>query len=110
MAQEFHDWKTKGLKTIHLTYHRGRHYNSVRSCKDPGWGPAFNHPIEHPLMKAPVVKAAEDKPAEEAKNLDDEEERKYDYLLQDTVYDEDDNSSKTRQDLIEIACRLAGVD
>ena len=61
-------------------------------------------------MKAPVVKAAEDKPAEEAKNLDDEEERKYDYLLQDTVYDEDDNSSKTRQDLIEIACRLAGVD
>ena len=60
-------------------------------------------------MKAPIEKPAEEKPAEEAKNAD-EEERKYDYLFQDTVYDEDDNSSKTRQDLIEIACRLAGVD
>lgn len=50
MAQEFHDWNTKGLKVIHVTYHRGRHYNSVRSKKDPGYGPAYKHKIDHPLI------------------------------------------------------------
>ena len=50
MAQEFHSWDTKGLKVIHLTYHRGRHYNSVRKMTDPGNGPAINHRIKHPLV------------------------------------------------------------
>jgi len=50
-AQEFHPWNTKGLKTVHVTYHRGRHYNSVRSVNDPGTGPAVNFLIQHPLMK-----------------------------------------------------------
>ena len=45
MAQEFFSWNTKGLKTVHLTYHRGRHYNSVRSKSDPGYGPAIKYPI-----------------------------------------------------------------
>lgn len=50
MAQEFHPWDTMGLKTVHLTYHRGRHYNSVRSKKDSGVGAATDFPINHPLM------------------------------------------------------------
>ena len=45
MAQEFHPWDTKDLKTIHLSYHQGRHYNSVRSMSDPGRGPAIDFPI-----------------------------------------------------------------
>lgn len=51
MAQEFHPWTTKGLKVIHLSYHRGRHYNSVRSKADPGTGPAAKYPISHPLIQ-----------------------------------------------------------
>ena len=41
-----------------------------------------------------------------------EEEKKdheYDHIFQDTAYEED-TSFKTRLDLIDIACRLAGVE
>ena len=55
--QEFHPWGTKGLKTIHLSYHRGRHYNSVRSKADTGVGPAKS--IEHPLIGGKKEEAAE---------------------------------------------------
>ena len=107
MAQEFHDWKTKGLKIVHLSYHRGRHYNSVRSRKDPGYGPAYKYPISHPLMTPEAKKAAA--ALEDVKEEEKQEGRENDYLYQDTVYEED-TTFKTRSELIDIACRLAGVE
>ena len=50
MVQEFHSWDTPDLKTIHLTYHRGRHYNSVRRDSEDD-GPAVDQRIRHPLMQ-----------------------------------------------------------
>ena len=77
MAQEFHDWKSKDLKVLHLSYHRGRHYNSVRSRKDPGYGPAFMHAITHPLMKPEDKRAAtEEAKVEEAKNEEEEQKER----------------------------------
>ena len=67
MAQEFHPWDTKGLKILHLAYHRRRHYTSVRSNKDPGRGPATNFPIDHPLIKVREKLAAKAKKPEENK-------------------------------------------
>ena len=65
MAQEFHPWGTEGLKTLHLAYHRRRHYNSVRTMADPGDGPATDYPIRHHLIKekhdSKTVKDAADK-------------------------------------------------
>ena len=46
---------------------------------------------------------------EEDKEEEKQEDREKDYLFQDTVYEED-TSFKTRSELIDIACRLAGVE
>jgi hypothetical protein len=38
-------WDT--VPTLHISYHLGEHYNSVRLMEDPGDGPAM--PISHEL-------------------------------------------------------------
>ena len=62
MAQEFHPWDTRGLKVVHLTYHRGRHYNSVRSVLDTGRFPATDFKIKHALVPGSEP-SEKDKPA-----------------------------------------------
>lgn len=37
------------VPTIHLSYHLGEHYNSVRLFEDPCTGPAIALPIGHEL-------------------------------------------------------------
>ena len=46
---------------------------------------------------------------EDVKEEEKQEGRENDYLYQDTVYEED-TTFKTRSELIDIACRLAGVE
>ena len=53
-----------------------------------------------------VAEALKEENKEEEKS---QEARNLDYLYQDTVYEEDD-TFKTRSELIDIACRLAGVE
>ena len=45
MAQSFWPWDEKGLKIVHVSFHLGCHYNSVRSMKDPqiSGEPAVNY-------------------------------------------------------------------
>lgn len=47
MAQEFFPWDT--VPTLHISYHLGEHYNSVRACADPLTGPATAYPVSHIL-------------------------------------------------------------
>lgn len=49
MIQEFHPLGS--VPTIHLSYHLGEHYNSVRLAEDPMNGPAISCPIGHLLVK-----------------------------------------------------------
>lgn len=55
--------------------------------------------------------AEEKKAVAEQEEVKEEEkkEREYDYIYQETAYEED-TSIKTRFELVEIACRLAGVE
>ena len=66
-AHIFHPWATKGLRVLHLTYQRGRHYNSVRSGADSGCGPAIKYPIDHPLMHKQAATAEAVSEVEEPK-------------------------------------------
>lgn len=54
------------VQVLHLAYHMGEHYNSVRSEKDPGNGPALDYPIGKNLVK----KSVEDAKVEEKKEVD----------------------------------------
>ena len=69
MLQEFHSWDTPGLKTIHLTYHRGRHYNSVRRDSNDD-GPAVEQRIRHPLMQISEADIAEEEEKERKRKHD----------------------------------------
>ena len=61
MAFSNFPWGT--VPTLHLSYHLGEHYNSVRLLEDPGDGPVM--PIGHELqIKNPIF---EEKPQEERK-------------------------------------------
>jgi len=51
MAQGFHDWNDAEIPTLHVSFHLGCHYNSVRSIKDDLSGPATNFPVGHNLKK-----------------------------------------------------------
>ena len=48
MQQEFNP-PMGSVPTLHLSYHLGQHYNSIRSLADPCNGPALNCPIGHIL-------------------------------------------------------------
>ena len=37
------------VPTLHVSYHLGQHYNSVRALLDPCTGAAIDHPIGHEL-------------------------------------------------------------
>jgi hypothetical protein len=37
------------VPTLHLSFHLGQHYNSVRKKDDPCNGPAIDQPIGHTL-------------------------------------------------------------
>ena len=52
MAQEFHPWGS--VPTLHISYHLGEHYNSVRSAQDPFTGPATDYPVSHILQEVEV--------------------------------------------------------
>ena len=49
MAQEFYPWGT--VPTLHISYHLGEHYNSVRAQADPLTGPATDYPVSHILQE-----------------------------------------------------------
>ena len=49
MAQEFFPWGT--VPTLHIAYHLGEHYNSVRAHQDPCTGPATDYPVGHILQE-----------------------------------------------------------
>lgn len=48
MQQCFHP-PMGSVPTIHLSYHLGQHYNSVRALLDPCNGPATDYPVGHIL-------------------------------------------------------------
>ena len=52
MAQEFFPWGS--VPTLHISYHLGEHYNSVRSAQDPLTGPATDFPVSHILQEVYV--------------------------------------------------------
>lgn len=49
MAQEFFPWGS--VPTLHISYHLGEHYNSVRAAADPLTGPAIDYPVSHILKE-----------------------------------------------------------
>ena len=49
MAQEFFPWGT--VPTLHVSYHLGEHFNSVRAEIDPLTGPATAYPVSHILTE-----------------------------------------------------------
>ena len=63
MAQEFFPWGT--VPTLHVSYHMGEHYNSVRAEADPLDGPAIAYPVSHILKE--VERPAQGQPEEEKK-------------------------------------------
>lgn len=71
MAFSNFGWGTE--PTLHISYHLGQHYNSVRLLEDPGDGPIL--PIGHELkIKNPIVKIdAEEKKEEESNGRNTEE-------------------------------------
>ena len=69
MVQEFHSWDTPDLKTIHLTYHRGRHYNSVRRDSNDD-GPAVDQRIKHRLMQISEAEMVEEEEKERKRQHD----------------------------------------
>ncbi len=56
MAFGNYPWGT--VSNIHLSYHLGEHYNSVRLIEDPGSGPAM--PIGHELKIKEELKVEEE--------------------------------------------------
>lgn len=54
MVQEFHA-PMGSVRTIHLSYHLGRHYNSVRREDDPMLPKKLPLPIGHDLEKIRVI-------------------------------------------------------
>jgi OTU domain-containing protein 3 len=59
------------VPTIHISYHLGEHYNSVRLIDDPCSGPPLT--IGHELkLKEPVVTMEEEKKEATKKNSPDE--------------------------------------
>ncbi|KAG0586590.1 hypothetical protein KC19_2G102200 [Ceratodon purpureus] len=56
------NFNTADTKTVHLSYHDGEHYNSVRRQDDPGLGPALPFIIEGdatPATQPPPMKGIE---------------------------------------------------
>ena len=49
MAQEFFPWGS--VPCLHVSYHLGEHYNSVRLATDPCQQPAIDYPIGHELKE-----------------------------------------------------------
>lgn len=51
IAQSFHSLGS--VPTLHVSYHMGEHYNSVRLASDPNLYniPAINYPIGHELKE-----------------------------------------------------------
>ena len=64
LAQEFFPWDS--VPTLHISYHLGEHYNSVRAVADPLNGPATAYPVSHILkeVEQPVTTQEEEKKEE----------------------------------------------
>ena len=63
----FSNYPLGTVPTIHISYHLGEHYNSVRLINDPCDG--FPLTIGHELkLKEPVVTMEEDKKEDDPKN------------------------------------------
>lgn len=66
----FSNFPWGSVPTLHISYHLGEHYNSVRLLEDPGDGPAM--PIGHELqIKNPLSSHENDK--EDSKEVITEE-------------------------------------
>ena len=49
------------MPTLHISYHLGEHYNSVRAAADPLTGPATVYPVSHILQEVEVIPDEEEK-------------------------------------------------
>lgn len=79
MVQAFHE-PMGSVPTIHLSYHLGRHYNSVRREDDPierGVPPIKKYPIGHDLEKTRILVKSKVLTKEEKKQLKTKSEQIY---------------------------------
>ena len=95
-AQEF--WPFGTVPTLHVSYHLGEHYNSVRLAADPGSSAAIDFPIGHSL------KEVEGEPEEEVKEKKEEKGQKPLLLTKG-----DNDELPTRDELISYACEITGM-
>jgi len=61
----FSNYAWGSVPTLHISYHLGEHYNSVRLLEDPGDGPAMPIGHELKLKNLGVVKQEEEEKKEE---------------------------------------------
>lgn len=68
----FSNFEWGKVPTLHISYHLGEHYNSVRLLEDPGDGPVM--PIGHELTLKNAAPLVEESPQEnlEKQNSRDE--------------------------------------
>ena len=52
------------MPTLHIAYHLGEHYNSVRRADDPGDGPAISYPVSHLLQEVELPDPVEEEKKE----------------------------------------------
>ena len=67
MAQSFFDWNDPEIPTLHVSFHLGCHYNSVRSIEDDLQGSALAFPVGHKLEMKDDDEIEEEKQEEDKK-------------------------------------------
>lgn len=71
MVHQFHK-PIDSVPIVHLSYHRGVHYNSVRRIDDPktrGVPPVKKYPISHDLEVTKIIVFSKNLTPEELKNI-----------------------------------------
>ena len=97
MAQEFFPWGT--VPCLHVAYHLGEHYNSVRRADDTLEGPAIDFPIGHILKEVAVPLIVATVPVEEEKKK--EEDLK--------IAVDGDTGARSMQELVQYCTQLLGL-
>lgn len=76
------------VPTIHVSYHRGRHYNSVRRLDDPilkDKSPMVDYPIDHDLEKTRQIVEARRLSPEELRDIRQQSRQVYDDSIQEAL-------------------------
>lgn len=76
------------VPTIHVSYHRGRHYNSVRRLDDPilkDKSPMTDYPIDHDLEKTRQIVEARRLTREELRDIRQQSRQVYDDSIQEAL-------------------------